>query len=416
MPSNNPQKQRKRHNSAITDVTSLPSLDDGMIEGHGVDNTDSSPDFQGQQQTIQNHDQNGNAPPQSQEKSPDSTRPNHPQQLPLPPTQVPNDANDPHDGRQFHQHFTTGGDDSWLLPGSDDFMLDPNFLTTFHDYLSGSGVHDGTGDEAAGLDLDELMLSTDTSATDMLSDFLLPSPPFDTAVYMRQENSLLYPSMEDQRQCGCLGMTVKLLEDLDSLLFSQIAYAALDSSLAAHRTCLSQARRILCCEECNPRLEHVALLTHVAEKLARLCERIVFTFLETANQPSLSSSFFLSHISFSPTAEDAIQSYNNVSQPRLTRITPSSSSASSASSSLSSSADSVDLPFYCGSYDADASERECVLRLLISLQLRALHAFLAGLKRPTSLQQVSRLESIDARIQSAINRLRSSTKGGKIRI
>ncbi len=324
----------------------------------GFDDTESSLELHCQK-VIQ--DQSRHTHPQRQ-KPPQ----HHRHQLPLPP--FFNNANRRHS--QPQKDATTASDDGGL-PGPDDIMVDPKVLTVFHPPSGGHG----------GLDFDELLRAPDPCANSLFPGFLLPSPDFSTES-PGQESSQRGPS------CNCLGVIVTLLEDLESLPLSQIAYAALDTALASHKLCLSQVDQVVRCENCVARSELMALLTHVCEQLTRLCERLVAVFLHAGSLASPPSG-----LASLPTPAESV-SDSGLSQQ--------------LSSSTRKILDSATLPFHCGSYNAAPSEWKCVIRLLISLQVRALFAVLGRL-RETSFS--TRLELIHTKIRVVINRLESSSEG-----
>jgi len=312
------------------------------------------------QKAVQNQSRHTN--PQQQEPSQ-----HHRHQLPLPP--FFNNGNRRHS--QPQRDAATASDDGGL-PGSDEIMVDPKVLTVFHP---------PSGDQGE-IDFDEILHAADPCANGLFSGFLLPSPDF-SAESPSQE-------MSQRRQCcNCLSVIVTLLEDLESLLLSQIAYTALDTALASHKMCLSQVDQVVRCENCVARSELIALLTHVCDKLTRLCERLVAVFLHAEPLTSPASSSGLASL---PTPAESV----------------SNTSLSQLSSSTRKMLDSATLPFHCGSYNAAPSEWKCVIRLLISLQVRALFAVLGRL-RETNFS--SRLESIHAKIRVVINRLEGSSEG-----
>ncbi|KAK0637696.1 putative transcriptional regulatory protein [Lasiodiplodia hormozganensis] len=96
---------------------------------------------------------------------------------------------------------------------------------------------------------------------------------------------LLPSTVMSSPACGCLATLVELLEELDTP-----ARPTLDLALASHKLFLKRALRVLNCSSCHSRSEHLVLLTRVCDKLVRLCERIVHSYLQADSAMTSSSS------------------------------------------------------------------------------------------------------------------------------
>lgn len=191
---------------------------------------------------------------------------------------------------------------------------------------------------------------------------------------------------EIPNRCTCLSMVVALMDDLDLALRSTVNVSDLDSMLQSNKVALSQARQILDCTDCSARSEHIALLTRVCDALAKLAGNAAAVLLQVGEAPNWSPP---SSSTLSPC--QPVQSLQRIS-PELSQPPPSFEDAEPS-------------VVHCGRYEADASEWECVLRLLTIIQIRALHQFLDDLKGHTTQLHFSRLESIKLRTRGLLDRL-----------
>lgn len=166
--------------------------------------------------------------------------------------------------------------------------------------------------------------------------------------------------------CGCLATLVELLEELDTP-----ARPALDVALASHKLFLKRALRVLHCSSCHSRSEHLVLLTRVCNKLVRLCERIVLSYLQAdSSMTSSSSSLSIAdHFSCPPTES-----------------------------------------LFLGCYETDSSEWDSLVCVILSLQLRSLGNLLAGVRRSASLAQHPRLQEAEAKLRLLVDRLRAKVR------
>ncbi|EOD47381.1 putative c6 zinc finger domain protein [Neofusicoccum parvum UCRNP2] len=231
-------------------------------------------------------------------------------------------------------------------------------------------------------------------ADDLLPDLLLASPPAlgDAAAgpdSFSMLASALLPSpalsspaagsaVDASKPCGCLATVVELLEELDAL-----ARPTLDVALASHKLFLNRALRVLNCSGCRARSEHMVLLTRVCDKLVRLAERIVLSYLQLdAAAPTPRSSL-------TSTSSSAC----SLSQP------PSPSFPCPPAESL-----------FLGCYETDPSEWDSLVRVILSLQLRSLGTLLAGVRRSASSPQQPRLQVAETKVRLLADELQRYTR------
>ncbi|KAF4536462.1 C6 zinc finger domain containing protein [Lasiodiplodia theobromae] len=208
---------------------------------------------------------------------------------------------------------------------------------------------------------------------DFLPDLLLASSPtqrdaLGPSTSPEMLASALLPSVAiSSPVCGCLATLVELLEELDTP-----ARPTLDAALASHKLFLKRALRVLHCSSCHSRSEHLVLLTRVCDKLVRLCERIVLSYLQAD-----SSSMTLT--SSSPPTPDYFP------------YPPTES-------------------LFLGCYETDASEWGSLVCVILSLQLRSLGSLLAGVRRSASLAQQPRLQQAEAKLRLLVDRLQARVR------
>ena len=166
------------------------------------------------------------------------------------------------------------------------------------------------------------------------------------------------PSSTRDNLCHCLPMIVTLLEKLGNVSES-VDRTVLDIGLAMHKTSLSRCHTILRCGRCISKPEYFKLLALVSEKLVHLCELIVDYNLQSNSGATKSL----------PSDRE--------SQPR--RVVS------------------------FGQYMIDQQpEMDCVVRVITSLQIRALWSLLVDMKKAGPTTEVSKLEASERRLQRAI--------------
>ncbi|KAK3946257.1 hypothetical protein QBC46DRAFT_444405 [Diplogelasinospora grovesii] len=322
------------------------------------------------------------------------------------------------------------------------------------------------------------------SEFDFLAPVSLPLPTISGIAFATTQPPASAPpappqaAAEISTPCSCLTTIVGLLEELDELAPAAgpcISYATLDEVLAAHKSSVSQAIGILRCTRCRARSEHMALLTRVCEGLTRLCERIVTAYLEPVavqlsgnftnlsmkqqqQQQTMHQHHTCNHHSLSqhhhPTGGGRfVQQQRTTSSSSASTNTPTPATSSSSSNlstcmtvvdssccasalqqqgqdhhSASSSSSSSSSLLFCGRYQTDPSEWECLVRVLICIQMHALANLLAGVRR-CSLSAAntvstlsspagpspSRLHEAELLVRALANRLQGSVRGrGKL--
>ena len=130
-----------------------------------------------------------------------------------------------------------------------------------------------------------------------------------------------------------------------------------DAALAFHKNILRQSKVIFGCAQCSSRSENKMLLAFVCEKLGTLCERIVMGHIyqkkrQQQQQQQQQQQRNFSTAQFQP---ESSQCNHNVTQHGA--------------------------PSYLGYYAIDLPhELDCLIRVLITLQLRDLKALLTKMK------------------------------------
>ena len=158
--------------------------------------------------------------------------------------------------------------------------------------------------------------------------------------------------------CQCLPMIVTLLEKLGNIS-EAIDRTVLDIGLAMHKTSLGHCHTILRCERCISKPEYFKLLALVSEKLVHLCELIVDYNLQSNS--------------------GARRSLPSVRENQPRRVVS------------------------FGQYKIDHQpEMDCIVRVLISLQIRALGSLLLDMKKAGPTTEMSKLEASERRLQRAI--------------
>ena len=165
-----------------------------------------------------------------------------------------------------------------------------------------------------------------------------------------------FPSVEHQRKgsvslishspkmCRCQSTAVLMLEELE-VKIDIIDTLAPDTALAFHKKILSQSKAMLCCTQCTSRSENRMLLAFVCKKLGTLCERIVTRHIYPMRQEHRETP----KQQKDPTAQES-EAFSNGNQHEA----------------------------YLGNYEIDLPyELDCLIRVLIVLQLRGLKALLA---------------------------------------
>lgn len=186
---------------------------------------------------------------------------------------------------------------------------------------------------------------------------------------------------------------VSLLEVLENSN-SSIESAVLDSVLASHKDALNQCNAVLRCPRCTARSENMMLLAFVCEKLALLCEKIVKRYL---GQPrAVGNEFLLER-----------QGLSGI-------ITPAGGGGAGV------------IPGYrakvsFGDYAVDQCfEWDCIIRVLITLQIGSLGSLLARMKTTASSKasggaQLSVLAAAEQRVRNVaglLQRFGLKTKPG----
>lgn len=146
----------------------------------------------------------------------------------------------------------------------------------------------------------------------------------------------------------CLQTMVFLLEELENKS-SSIESTALDSGLASHKEALNHCNAMLRCAQCTTRSENMMLLAFVCEKLVTLCEKVVGKY---KGQPHPGHDFLRRQ-------GDGMTSKGG---------------SSGCSAAVVFGDYGVDLPL----------EWDCVIRVLIILQLKSLGNLLARMKMMAS--------------------------------
>ncbi|KAM7203156.1 hypothetical protein V8F20_004098 [Naviculisporaceae sp. PSN 640] len=234
-------------------------------------------------------------------------------------------------------------------------------------------------------------------------------------------------SASSTSSCNCLPTIVMMLEELDALLSPQslgnlslavITNATLDDTLASLKTAIAHAAQILRCTRCHARGEHMALLTRVCEMLVRLCERIVLSYLQQPSAstsattslptPPLSVSLHRNSLSVSGTSPNTPTTTDSHSHGIM--MSPPGNNNVNGNGNNNNNNNNTQTVFF-GRYKTDASEWECLMRVLISMQLKSLSSLLAGVRRSASSTQLSRLQSAEAQVRTLASQLQCSTRG-----
>ena len=159
--------------------------------------------------------------------------------------------------------------------------------------------------------------------------------------------------------CNCLLTIVTLLEKLENVR-EAVDKNVLDFALAVHKTSLGHCRAILRCGSCISKPEYFKLLALVSEKLVTLCEMIVNYSLQSTG--------------------DATKTPPGVREKQQRMVS-------------------------FGQYRIDQqSEMDCVTRVLVSLQIRALWSLLVDMKKVAPSAEISKLSVNERRLEVAIER------------
>lgn len=174
--------------------------------------------------------------------------------------------------------------------------------------------------------------------------------------------------------CDCLQTSVFLLEELEKKT-SSTEPNVLDSVLAHHKDALNHCNTMLCCPRCTIRSENMMLLAVFCEKMVGLCEKVIYTYLRHVHIMS---------------RRDRISEEIMKSRQKL----------------------------FIGDYEVDVPhEWECLMRMLIILQLRSLRSLVIRMKMIASSAsrsaQLSVLHITERKIGDLMLKFRRPELGGR---
>lgn len=199
-----------------------------------------------------------------------------------------------------------------------------------------------------------------------------PSPKTPTR-QTDQKIGTMTPSTDLPASCRCLQTVISFLEELEEES-DLIDLSGLDSVLAFHKEALAQCRILLRCVACMARSEYPLLIVLVCEKLVSFCEKMVNEYLRRPRGQ------------FEFSAEKNSLGDSSVGRTHHQQ------------------------KFSVGKYEVNLPvELDCILRLLVALQLKALEGLLIEVRKTVSLSlhgaRVSKFLNTERRLKALAEKL-----------